>query len=71
MSEREQVVVRVSPDGIVHAETRGIKGPACLDQIQLLEDLLDATTHSSSFTSEYNEVHLATKDEVTRELGQY
>lgn len=71
MNERQQVVVRVSPDGIVHAETRGIKGPSCLDQIQLLEDLLEATTHSSSFTDEYDQTPLTTREEVARELGQY
>ena len=71
MNERKQVVVRVSPDGIVHAETRGIKGTACLDQIELLEDLLEATSYSSSFTEEYDQTPLTTNEGVTRELGQY
>ena len=71
MTDREQVVVRVSPDGIVHAETRGIMGPACLDQIQLLEDLLDATTYSSSFTEDYDQVPVIAQEEVNRELGQF
>ena len=51
----EQIVVRIAPDGSVQAETKGIKGDACLDSIQLLEDLLEAQTVASSFTPEYRE----------------
>ena len=41
---REQIIVRVAPDGTISAETTGIKGAKCLDYINLLEDLLDAQT---------------------------
>lgn len=51
----EQIIVRIAPDGSVQAETKGIKGNACLDSIQLLEDLLEAQTVASSFTPEYHE----------------
>ena len=61
----EQIVVRVASDGQVHAETKGIKGPKCLDSIQLLEDLLEAQSISSSFTHEYNEsANLSTIEDV-------
>lgn len=55
MSAEQQIVVRIAPDGSVEAETKGVKGDACLDSIQLLEDLLEARTVASSFTSEYHE----------------
>ena len=73
---REQVVVTVAPDGAVTAETRGIKGKACLDYIAVLEDLLEATTTSSAFTEEYEQTATSTstttdEQEVSRELRQW
>ena len=50
---REQIVVRVGVDGLITAETIGIKGERCLESIALLEDLLDSGTFSSTFTDEY------------------
>lgn len=50
----EQIVVRVLPDGTVHAETVGMVGPACLDHVERLEQLLDATTVSSRTTADYD-----------------
>jgi hypothetical protein len=69
----EQIVVRIAPDGAIHAETIGLKGPKCLETIALLEDLLEAQTVSSSFTSEYEEVPVGTQEaiEVDDELRQH
>jgi hypothetical protein len=69
----EQIVVRIAPDGAIHAETIGLKGPTCLETIALLEDLLEAQTVSSSFTSEYDEVPGGTQEitEVHDELHQH
>ena len=50
----EQIILRVAPDGSVHAETRGMTGPRCLDSIEVLENLLDARTVTSAFTSDYH-----------------
>ncbi len=66
----EQIIVRVSPDGAVVAETRGVKGPRCLDYINLLEDLLDAQATDSAFTEAYFETPLSTHDEVSNDLHQ-
>lgn len=66
----EQIIVRVTSDGQVHAETKGIKGPKCLDSIQLLEDLLEAHATTSAFTHEYNEVTSMSTIEVDDELRQ-
>jgi hypothetical protein len=77
MSEsREQIVVRVAPDGTVSAGTVGIKGAKCLDYVAVLEDLLEATTTSSAFTAEYDESPLydenaaRTYDEARDDLQQ-
>lgn len=69
---QEQLIVRVSPDGAIHAETIGMKGPKCLDSISLLEDLLEAQTVASDFTAEYNEIPTRTQEaiEVDDELHQ-
>lgn len=64
----EQVVLRIGPDGSIQAETKGIKGPKCLDSIELLEDLLDARATASAFTSDYYETPATTETEVDNEL---
>ena len=67
---QQRIVVRIAPDGAIHAETQGIKGEACLDYIEALEDLLDAETVHSGFTPEYNETSTAIERKVTRDLHQ-
>ncbi len=56
---QEQIVIRVGVDGSVSAETKGIKGPACLDSIAVLEDLLEAQVVFSEFTPDYTETAAA------------
>ena len=68
---REQIVVRVAPDGSISAGTQGIKGDRCLDYVAVLEDLLDATTTSSAFTPEYQQSVTSTHDEATNDLHQH
>lgn len=69
----EQIVVRIARDGAIHAETIGLKGPTCLEAIGLLEELLEAQTVASNFTSEYDEVPAGTQEttEVHDELRQH
>lgn len=67
---QQRIVVRIAPDGAIHAETQGIKGEACLDYIEALEDLLDSETINSAFTPEYNETSTTIEHEVTRDLHQ-
>ena len=66
----EHIVVRVMPDGAVHAETKNMKGTRCLESIELLEDLLDAATLTSAFTPEYHESTHTTTTEEADELHQ-
>lgn len=67
---REQIVVTITPDGAVVAETRNIKGAGCLDYISLLEDILEAETASSHFTPEYTQTIHSITDEATNDLHQ-
>lgn len=52
----KRLVVQLRADGSVAAETFGMYGDDCLPYINALEDLLDATTVSSSFTDDYSRV---------------
>jgi len=54
MSKR-QIRVQIFADGQIAAEVIGVKGKACTDYIELLEQLLDAETIDSVYTSEYYE----------------
>ena len=51
----KQISLRIFTDGKVQAETRGIKGKACLDYISIIERLTGARTVDSDFTEEYRE----------------
>jgi len=68
---QQRLVLRIAPDGAVHAETQGIKGEACLDYIEILEDLLDAETINSDLTAEYTETSTKIEHEVARDLHQW
>ena len=67
---REQIVVRVAPDGSISAETHNIKGARCLDYVAVLEELLEATTTSSAFTAEYHQTETSIHDEARNDLQQ-
>ncbi|MDT0223759.1 DUF2997 domain-containing protein [Gordonia sp. AC31] len=67
-SNRQQIVVRIAPDGTVEAETVGIVGPKCLDSVTLLEDLLDARSIASEFTKDYYRTNVHTDIEDSDEL---
>ena len=56
-----RIAVTINADGSIKAETLGIKGKSCLDYIPILEELLEAETHQSAFTAEYQ----ATDEQVT------
>lgn len=66
-----RIVVRISPDGQIQAETVGVKGEKCLDLIALLEELLEAEVVSSKFTDDYQQTTNATEVQGTDELRQY
>ena len=49
----QRLQVRIYPDGRIEAETKGIMGKKCTDYIKILEEMLDAKTTNSEYTSEY------------------
>jgi len=51
----QKVKIRIKPDGTIEAETQGIKGKACTDYIKILEEMLEAKTVESEYTSEFYE----------------
>lgn len=50
-----RIVVTVRPDGTISAETRGLKGPACLDEVPRIEALCGERISESALTKEYME----------------
>lgn len=65
----KKLVVRLKPDGTVDAETFGMTGPECLDYVQILENLLEATTVDSQFTADYSAV--ATQDSTDNAIEDH
>jgi hypothetical protein len=51
----KQLRIQIFQDGQIQAETLGIKGKDCTDYISILEELLEAETIDSEYTSEYYE----------------
>jgi Protein of unknown function (DUF2997) len=54
-SMSKQLRVQIFQDGQIQAEVLGIKGKKCTDYISILEELLEAETIDSEYTSEYYE----------------
>lgn len=65
MSEQRRIRVSVARDGAVSAETLGILGPECLDQVSVLEGLLDAVATDSTLTQDYHRSEVNTGQAVT------
>lgn len=53
MSEPVRITVTVAADGQVIAQTHETVGEQCLPYIQVLEDLLEATTIDSNYTTDW------------------
>lgn len=56
----KQLQIRIMPDGSIQAETKNIKGKQCLKMMMPIEQMLEARTVNSDFTSEYYE----TEDQI-------
>jgi hypothetical protein len=50
----KQIKLQIFPDGQVKADVVGFRGKKCADYISVLEQLLDAETIDSEWTSEYH-----------------
>ena len=50
----KQIKIRVYPDGRIVSETVGIKGKACLNQMDDIEKITKAKVINSEFTDDYD-----------------
>ena len=51
----KQIVVKISPDGIIQAETMNMRGHECQKYIKSLEELTGAVSVDSMYKAEYYE----------------
>jgi hypothetical protein len=51
---QEEIEIEIAPDGKVTVTTKGIKGPACADYVDLLVQILGREEHREK-TAEYYE----------------
>lgn len=65
---KQQLRIRIYPDGEIKAETEGIKGAKCLSYVRVLERMLDAVTVDSSYTEEYRQQAQAQVEVPTEEV---
>lgn len=68
MTGERRIVVTVSGDGVVSAETQGLVGTGCLDYIAVLEHVLEARTESSAYTADYTRAENAQEIQEDRDV---
>ena len=51
----KQIVVKISPDGIIQAETMNMRGHECQKYIKSIEELTGAVSVDSMYKDEYYE----------------
>ena len=64
----KQIKIKISPNGVIEAETFGIKGKNCLKYLQRIEAMANATTTDSRFTDEYYETEEQISSDVEQEV---
>ncbi|MEH0970652.1 DUF2997 domain-containing protein [Micromonospora sp. CPCC 205546] len=63
MGGQPRIVVTVTSEGVVSAETRDVLGDGCLDYIAVLEDLLAARTVRSAYTADHGRAAVPARQE--------
>lgn len=63
MTEIQEIDVFVKPDGTVHVEVRGVKGPKCLSLTQQVENLLGSTISERLYSDEFEMTEQETQEE--------
>lgn len=64
----KKIKIRIYPDGIIQAETNGIKGKKCSDYKKIISNLTNAKIIEEEYTSEYYEVVENEELEVIRRI---
>lgn len=52
---KKHLIIKISPDGTINAETKGIKGKECAKYLSVLSEMLEADIVNSEYTPEYYE----------------
>ncbi|MEU9504780.1 DUF2997 domain-containing protein [Micromonospora sp. NPDC048170] len=63
MGGQPRIVVTVTSEGVVSAETRDVFGEGCLDYVAVLEDLLAARTVHSAYTADHDRAAVPVRQE--------
>lgn len=64
----KQIKIKIGTNGTIEAETIGMKGKTCLQYLQKIEEMANATTIDSEFTDEYYETEAQFTAEDTQEV---
>ena len=71
MTGNPRIIVTVSADGLVGAETVDILGDRCLDYIAVLEDLIDGRVTGSAYTADHaRQVETGWEQQVNRDVDR-
>lgn len=65
----KQLLIKISPNGEIDVETKGLKGKSCLKYINEVEKMTDARVLDSDFTNEYYETDEILVDNVDTEVN--
>lgn len=66
----KKIRFEITASGEVRAKTIGMKGEECLDYVDIIEHLTDATSVDSHFTAEYHEIAIEHKNLQYNELKE-
>lgn len=62
----KKLKIKLLPDGTIEVETKGIKGPKCLDYAKVIEKLANVKIVKVEKTKEYDEKEYLELDESQR-----
>ena len=58
----KKLIIKIRKDGVVEAETKGIKGQKCEDYLKIIEELTDSKVVKKEYTPEYYEKEMNTQN---------
>ena len=58
----KKLIIKIRKDGVVEAETKGIKRKKCEDYLKIIEELTDSKVVKKEYTPEYYEKEMNTQN---------
>lgn len=58
----KKLIIKIRKDGVVEAETKGIKDQKCEDYLKIIEELTDSKVVKKEYTPEYYEKEMNTQN---------